>query len=147
MERLRLRAARARERPTEPSRAGGGEGRPPTAASLGTAAPHHGDDGARAAGGANGTASAPKAEAAGARPPPGAPSPSPAMRLGEAGVLALLRRRPKDVPELRSRAAFRAFFGGTPRRAMLRWLMAALQTGADDARVGRRMELLNDVLL
>jgi len=130
---LRARAARARARPTEPSVV--------PSAPLGTG---------RAGGAAGGKPAAEAVPQAAGPPAPAAPARgagiSQAVLLGDDAVLALLRRRPKEVPELRSRASFRSFFAGTPRRTMLAWLMAALQTDGDDARVRRRMELLQDVL-
>jgi hypothetical protein len=77
-----------------------------------------------------------------------------AVELDDGTVVTMLRQRPKDVPELRSKAAFRSFFTGTSRSRMTRLLLEAFDLGRDveslseesRARLERRLELVADVL-
>jgi hypothetical protein len=75
--------------------------------------------------------------------------------LDDAAIVAMLRCKPRAVPALATRAAFRRFFAGVPRARMQRLLElgvgAGAGAGADDCaaaqdRVARRMALLADVL-
>lgn len=84
-----------------------------------------------------------------------APEPGSALSMSDADLVALLRRRPKDVPQLHSRESFRRFFAGMPRSRMLHLLRRAFSGALDgppdegpdsEARVQRRVELLEGVL-
>ena len=75
--------------------------------------------------------------------------------LGEAvfaadeDLVGMLRRRPKDVPQLRNRTNFRNYFRGVPEARMRRLLLAAyaaLEPVAREAKVAKRMMLLKGVL-
>lgn len=82
-----------------------------------------------------------------------------ALSMPDADLVALLRRRPKDVPQLHSREAFRRFFARVSRSRMLDLLRRAFASGGGEsesaqgegdggceARVQRRIELLEGVL-
>lgn len=80
-------------------------------------------------------APAPRAAAPALLPAGAGAADGPAVQLPDAELVALLRQKPKHVPQLHNRAAFRAFFLGMPRSRMLRLLAAA---GAE-----KRLELLD----
>ena len=90
-----------------------------------------------------------------------APEPGSALGMSDTDLVSLLRRRPKDVPQLHSRESFRRFFAGMPRSRMLDLLRRAFSGALADrpaaegppdegqdseARVQRRIELLDGVL-
>jgi len=82
---------------------------------------------------------------------PSSPSQLSAEEMKDDDVVALLQKRPKEVPQLRSRDSYRNFFRGVPKDRMHRLLCAAASAqGGDEeareARVERRMALLSDVL-
>ena len=66
------------------------------------------------------------------------PDVGPAVAMPDAALVELLRQKPKHVPQLHNRSAFRAFFCGMRRARMLALLATA---GAD-----KRLELLDGVL-
>jgi hypothetical protein len=82
------------------------------------------------------------------------PSSGPALSLSDDEIVALLRQRPKDVPQLHSRESFRRYFLGFPKARMLDLLRRAFSAGvpcaSDDdnaeARAQRRLQLLDGVL-
>lgn len=72
--------------------------------------------------------------------------------MPDSDVLGLLRRRPKEVKQLKSRDAYRSFFTGMSKSRMLRLLREAAPSHSGDAkareaRIARRMALLDDVLV
>lgn len=79
-----------------------------------------------------------------------------ALSLSDDVLVGMLAKKPKHVPELQSREAFRRFFAGMPRERMLRLLRASVAAGssagedgsdlAAEDRVARRMALVEDVL-
>jgi hypothetical protein len=72
-----------------------------------------------------------------------------AVFIDDDEVVSLLQRKPKEVPQLRSRGSFRRFFTAVPRKRMRRLLVrafAALGPAECDAKVAKRMGLLEDVL-
>jgi hypothetical protein len=79
---------------------------------------------------------------AASKAPPAASEPcpdvGPAVAMPDAALVELLRQKPKHVPQLHNRSAFRAFFCGMRRARMLALLAAA---GAE-----KRLELLDGVL-
>jgi hypothetical protein len=88
-------------------------------------------------------------EGPGAGPGPGSLPPGPALAQDDASLVDLLRQRPKFVPMLRSREAFRRYFAGLPRARMLALLTSAydgLEAGEREDKVAKRMELLEGLL-
>ena len=64
--------------------------------------------------------------------------------MEDAALVALLRRRPKEVPQLRTRAEFQRFFRGVPRRRLAALLFEAFQElppEERDAKVQKRLQL------
>ena len=84
-----------------------------------------------------------------AAPAAAAPALGAATSMDDDALVAMLRDKPKHVPALRSRDAFRAFFAGVPSLRM-RTLLARAYSDlpADEcaARVAKRMELVEGVL-
>eukprot|EP00939_MAST-03C_sp_MAST-3C-sp1_P000872 g872.t1 len=65
----------------------------------------------------------------------------------DATLVAMLRKRPIDVPELKSRKAFRQFFAGASRARILRLLLEAFGSDAKGKRrVQKRMALIGSTL-
>jgi hypothetical protein len=63
-------------------------------------------------------------------------------------LVEILRKRPKDVENLRTREGFKQFFTGTPKKRMEMLLMSAFENFEDrDDRIRRRMGLVAHVLL
>jgi hypothetical protein len=63
-------------------------------------------------------------------------------------LITLLSLRPKHVPQLKSRDAFRGFFRGMPRLRMerlLRLAFSSLEAEGRDSKVAKRMALLQGV--
>ena len=61
----------------------------------------------------------------------------------------MLRQKPKNVPQLHSRDAFRRFFGGMPSdrmRRLLRQAYSELPQEEREEKVDKRLELLQGVL-
>ncbi len=71
-----------------------------------------------------------------------------AVSQSDEKLITLLSQRPKHVPQLKSRDAFRAYFRGIPRLRMerlLRLAFGSLESQARDEKVAKRMALLQGV--
>lgn len=90
---------------------------------------------------------APAPPASSSSPPSSSLPPCPAAGVPWERLVAMLRERPKNVPELHSREAFRRFFAGFPRPRMQR-LLAEAYAGVDEAgeKVTKRLALVDDLL-
>lgn len=71
------------------------------------------------------------------------------MFASDTDLVKLLKQRPKHVPALRSREAFRRYFQGMPLDRMRRLLLAAydsLDAAAQAEKTERRLALLDGLL-
>lgn len=83
------------------------------------------------------------------RPPALRSATGPALDMSDQELVAMLRRPPKHVPQLRTRDGFRRFFAGMPQAHMRALLQHAYddREAADAAkRVAKRMDLVADLL-
>ncbi len=65
--------------------------------------------------------------------------------MSDAELVALLRKRPKETPQMRTQKAFQRFFRGVPRQRVEALLLEAFQElppDERDAKVQKRLQLL-----
>ena len=93
----------------------------------------------------------PVAPAAAAFSPPGTPGAGKALGkangMSDSDLISMLRRRPKSVPEMRTRGSFRKFFRGMEEgrlRGLLRMAYEDLGEGDREAKVDKRIALMRE---